>query len=216
MEKNIDMKYLEEWRTAVYDDIVYEGLYKVSNLGRILSLNYRNTGKAELMKPGTNTNGYLKIDLWKNGKTKQCLVHRLVAFTFLENPENLPQVNHIDENKKNNFVFLNEDGSVDKEKSNLEWKSHIDNINHGTRNERVSKAEINDPNKSKRVLQLSLDEVFIREWPSASECGRNGFNKGHVASCCRGELKSHKGFKWMYADDYKEKQLKEHGYIPLF
>ena len=190
----------EEWRTAVYDGEVYEGLYKVSNFGRILSLNYRNTGKAELMTPSTNTKGYLKIGLSKNGETKQCLVHRLVAFTFLENPENLPEVNHKDENKTNNRV------------DNIEWKSHKDNINHGTRNERVSKAEINDPNKSKRVIQLSLTGDFIREWPSTSECGRNGFNKGHVAACCRREEKTHKGFLWIYYDDYKEKL----GYFPLF
>ena len=76
----------EEWRTAVYDGIVYEGLYKVSNLGRILSLNYRNTGKADLMTPFENTKGYLKVQLSKNGEYKQCYVHRLIAETFLENP----------------------------------------------------------------------------------------------------------------------------------
>ena len=206
----------EEWRTAIYDNVVYEGLYKVSNLGRILSLNYRNTGKPGLMTPFDNGWGYLQVELWKNRKSKTCKVHRLVAQTFLPNPDNLPEINHIDEDKTNNFVFLNEDGSVDKEKSNLEWKSHKDNINHGTRNERVSKAEINDPNKSKRVLQLSLDEVFIREWPSTAECGRNGFNQRHVCSCCQGKRKTHKGFRWMYADDYKESQFKEIGCLPLF
>ena len=133
----------EEWRTAVYKGVIYEGLYKVSNLGKILSLNYRNTGKAELMKPVTNTNGYLQVCLRKNKEEKKCLVHRLVAEAFLENPENKPQVNHKDEDKTNNFVFLNEDGTVNKKKSNLEWKTHKDNINHGTRNERVAKANTN-------------------------------------------------------------------------
>ena len=201
----------EQWRTAVYDGILYEGLYKVSNLGRILSLNYRNTGKAELMNPFEDKDGYLRVNLRKNGEYKTCKVHRLVSETFLENPENLPEVNHKDEDKTNNFVFLNEDGSVDKEKSNLEWKTHKDNINHGTRNERVSKTLTNGK-KSKRVLQLSLSGELIKEWPSVSECGRNGFNSGAVAACCRGERKSHKGFRFMYADDFKEK----FGYIPLF
>ena len=205
------MKYIEEWRTAVYDGIVYEGLYKVSNWGRILSLNYRNTGKPELMTPIANTKGYFQVGLWKNGEYKTCKVHRLVAETFLPNPENKPEVNHIDEDKTNNFVFLNEDGSVDKEKSNLEWKTHKDNINHGTRNERVSKTLTNGK-LSKPVLQLSLSGELIREWPSTAECGRNGFDQGAVTKCCRGKLKSHKGFRWMYADDYKEK----FGYIPLF
>ena len=191
------MTDIEIWKTAVYDGEVYEGLYKVSNWGRILSLNYHREGRAELMNPFQEKNGYLRVNLSKNGETKKCRVHRLVAFTFLENPENLPQVNHKDEDKTNNFVFLNEDGSVDKEKSNLEWKSPKDNINHGTHNERSAKARINGK-KSKRVLQLSLDGELIREWESTQECGRNGFNQGNVAACCRGELPHYKGFLWMY------------------
>ena len=191
------MTDIEIWKTAVYDDEIYEGLYKVSNFGRILSLNYRNTGKAELMNPFDNGRGYLQVLLYKNGKRKTCKVHRLVAETFLENPENLPEVNHKDENKKNNFVFLNEDGSVDKKRSNLEWKNHKDNINHGTHNERVAKANTNGI-RSKPVLQLSLTGDLIREWPSVGECGRNGFNHGAVCRCCNGKQKTHKGFRFMY------------------
>ena len=198
----------EIWKTAVYKGEIYEELYKVSNLGKILSLNYRNTGKPELMNPTENIKGYLQVGLRKNGEYKTCYVHRLVAETFLENPENLPEVNHKDEDKTNNFVFLNEDGSINKEKSNLEWKNHRDNCNHGTRNERVSKALTNGK-LSKRVLQLSLSGDLIREWESTRECDRNGFNHGVVAACCRGEIPHYKGFLWMYADDYKEKQLKE-------
>ena len=188
---------LEIWRTAVYDGEIYEGLYKVSNLGRILSLDYNHTGKPVLMNPVNVGTGYLQVGLWKNKKTKRCYVHRLVAEVFLENPENLPQVNHKDEDKTNNFVFLNEDGTVNKEKSNLEWKSPKDNCNHGTRNERIAKAQTNGK-QSKKVIQLSLDGDFIREWESTQECGRNGFDQGHVAACCRGELKTHKGFRWEY------------------
>ena len=198
----------EIWKTAVYDGEIYEGLYKVSNLGKILSLNYRNTGKAELMTPVERKDGYSQVGLSKNRKTKMCLVHRLIAEAFLENPENLPEVNHKDEDKTNNFVFLNEDGTVDEEKSNLEWKSHKDNINHGTRTERSAKA------LSKRVLQLSLSGDLIKEWPSTKECGRNGFSQGNVWACCNGKLPHYKGFLWMYADDYKEKQFD--GYLPLF
>ena len=199
-------EYIEIWKTAIYDGIIYEGLYKVSNFGKILSLNYNGTGKAKLLNPSDDTDGYLRVGLWKNGEYKTCKVHRLVAFTFLDNPENLPEINHKDENKTNNFVFLNEDGSVDKEKSNIEWKNHRDNCNHGTRNERVAKA------LSKRVLQLSLSGDLIKEWESTRECARNGFNHGAVAACCRGEKKQYKGFRWMYYDDYKEK----FGYVPLF
>ena len=191
------MTDIEIWKTAVYDDEIYEGLYKVSNFGRILSLNYRRTGKAKLMTPGTDKDGYFQVILYKNGESKTCKVHRLIAETFLENPENLPEVNHKDENKKNNFVFLNEDGTVNKKRSNLEWKTHKDNINHGTRNERVSKALTNGK-CSKKVLQLSLSGELIREWESTRECDRNGFDHGHVSACCRGEKPQYKGFKWEY------------------
>ena len=188
---------LEQWRTAVYDCEPYEK-YQVSNLGRILSLNYRNTGRAKLMELFDNGDSYLCVNLSKNKETKMCYVHRLVAETFLENPENKPQVNHKDEDKTNNFVFLNEDGSIDKEKSNLEWSTPKENSNHGTRNERISKAMTNGK-LSKPVIQLSLSGEFIREWESTHECGRNGFNYSSICQCCNGKRKSHKGFRWEYA-----------------
>ena len=204
----------EQWRTAVYDGEIYEGLYKVSNWGRILSLNYRNTGRAELMTPVEIPNGYFQVGLWKNGECKMCYVHRLIAETFLPNPENKPCVNHKIEGKKGktmNMVIFNEDGSINKEKTTIEWATYEENNNYETRNERISKAMTNGK-LSKRVLQLSLDGELIREWESTRECGRNGFCFSAVAACCRGELKSHKGFLWMYYDDFKEK----FGYIPLF
>lgn len=190
------MKIIEQWRTPIYDGEPYEG-YKVSNLGKILSLNYKNTGRAELKTPVEDKDGYFTVQLSKNGETKTCKVHRLVAQTFIPNPENLPEVNHKDEDKTNNFVFLNEDGSINKEKSNLEWKTHRDNINHGTHNERSAKTRTNGK-QSKKVLQLSLSGELIREWPSIMECARNGFNQSHVCLCCNGKQKTYKGFKWCY------------------
>ena len=204
---------IEIWKTAVSDGEIYEGLYKVSNLGRILSLNYKNTGKPGLMNPVERKDGYLRVGLSKNGKTKKCLVHRLIAETFLENPENKPCSNHKiegDEGKKINMVIFNEDGTVDEERTTIEWVTYEENNNYATHNERMAKT------KSKRVLQLSLSGDLIREWPSTRECGRNGFTQQHVVDCCNGKRKSHKGFRWMYADDYEEKQLKEFGYLPLF
>ena len=199
----------EQWRTAVYDGIVYEELYKVSNLGKILSLNYRNTGKPDLMTPVEIPNGYLQVQLCKNGEYKKCYVHRLIAETFLPNPEGKPCVNHKIEGKKGksmNFVFFNEDGTIDEERTTIEWATYKENNDYATRNERAAKA------LSKKVLQLSLTGELIREWESTAECGRNGFDQGAVVKCCRGKLPHYKGFLWMYYDDFKEK----FGYIPLF
>ena len=113
------MTDIEIWKTAIYDDEPYEGLYQVSNLGRILSLNYHRTGRAEVMEPVERKDGYMIVLLSKNKERKTCLLHRLVAETFLPNPENKPCVNHKIEGKKGkkiNMVFFNKDGSVNKEK----------------------------------------------------------------------------------------------------
>ena len=112
------MKTIEKWKTAVYDGVTYEG-FEVSNLGKIMNLNYNRTGKAELMNPSDNGDGYLVVHLSKNEETKKCYVHKLVAETFLPNPENKPQVNHKiegDEGKKINMVIFNTDGSINKKK----------------------------------------------------------------------------------------------------
>ena len=104
----------------VWKDIEgYEGLYEVSNFGRIKSL---RTGK--IMKPSINR-GYLKCILQNDGKYKMYYVHRLVIQTFIPNPDNLPEVNHKDEDKTNNKV------------DNLEWCDHKYNTNFGTRNEKI-------------------------------------------------------------------------------
>ena len=189
------MTEIEIWKTAVYDGEIYEGLYRVSNWGRILSLNYRRTGKSKLMNPCKRKDGYFQVRLWKNGEYKWCKVHRLIAETFLENPEGKPCVNHKIEGKKGkkmNMVFFNEDGTIDKERTTIEWATYEENNNYGTHNERSAKA------RSKPVLQFSLTGELIREWPSINECGRNGFNQGAVWLCCNGKLKTHKGFRFMY------------------
>ena len=109
-------------------------------------------------------------------------VHRLVATAFIDNSNNLPCINHKDEDKTNNVV------------DNLEWCTYKYNLNYGSRNKRSVKA------LSKPVLQFSKTGSFIREWESTRECGRNGFDHGQVVSCCLGKLKSHKGFIWKYKE----------------
>jgi hypothetical protein len=173
---------MEQWRN-IKD---YEGLYQVSNEGRVKSLNYNKTKKEKILKCG-KASGYLQVQLCKNGKRIWKYVHRLVAEAFLENPNHYKEVNHKDECKENNHV------------ENLEWCDRSYNINYGTGVQRSAKKQINDPTKSKRVDQINpkTGEV-IHQWASTNECGRNGFNQGHVAACARGELKTHKGYVWRY------------------
>ena len=197
------MTDIEIWRTAVYDGELYEGLYKVSNLGKILSLNYRNTGKVELLTPVEITGGYFQVHLSKNGETKNCLVHRLVGETFLENPEGKPFINHKiegDEGKTMNMVIFNEDGTINEEKTTIEWVTAKENNDYGTHNERVSKAMTNGK-LSKRVLQLSLSGELIREWESTREIERQlGYSHFRISDCCLGKRKTYKGYIWKYKE----------------
>jgi len=159
----------------------YEGLYEVSNEGRVRSLNYNKTGETKILRPLMIGGGYLQVQLWKDGKVKMLLVHRLVAITFIPNPDNLPQVNHKNEDKTDNRVV------------NLEWTTAIENSNYGTRNRRISEA------LSKPVLQFSKIGRFIQEWSSANEVERVlGFQHSHIAECCNEKLKSYKGYIWKY------------------
>lgn len=158
----------------------YEG-YEVSNLGRVKSLDYRRTGAERVLKPAYSGNGYLFVNLYKDGKEKKHYIHRLVAAAFIPNPHNLPEINHINEQKEDNRV------------ENLEWCTQEYNRNYGTRNERVAKAF------SKPVLQLTLDGELMREWPSTHEAHRQGgYNQGTISACCRGIRNTHKGYVWKY------------------
>ena len=175
---------IEIWR----DIKDYEGLYQVSSYGRVRSLGNGGTHKkSRILKSAKNTWGYLRVQLWKNGKGKWCFVHRLVAEAFLQNPLNLPQVNHKDENPSNN------------NESNLEFCDQKYNINYGNRNKKVSNKMTNGK-LSKSVLQFSKTGDFIREWPSTRECERNGFDNSAVGRCCNGKQKYHKGYKWKYKE----------------
>ena len=106
----------------------YEGLYEVSNTGRVRSLNYNGTGKTKVMKLSTNKLGYKKVGLCKDGKRKVYFIHRLVALAFIPNPNNYPIINHKDENPSNNAVW------------NLEWCTQKYNINYGNCRKKISEA----------------------------------------------------------------------------
>lgn len=183
----------------------YEGIYQVSNEGRVKSLNYNHTNLEHLLVPSTSR-GYLHVNLWNNGKRKMMNIHRLVAEAFLPNPNDFPQVNHKDECKTNNFVFINEDESIDFDKSNLEWYTHKYNTNYGSRNVRAGEAiarvlsgRIPKCSPPKKVYQYTLDGELVATYESASEAARqNGYNEGKISMCCNGKRKTHKGYKWSY------------------
>lgn len=167
----------------------YEGYYEVSSHGRVRSLDrYVNSWqglklrKGRILKHDASCCGYIMVLLCKDDRHSHKLVHRLMAQAFIPNPENKPQVNHIDEVKSNNYV------------SNLEWVTPGENINHGTRNERCALAN------SKKVGQYTLDGELIKLWFSASEAGRDKYCQSNVSKCCRGEVKTHKGYIWKYID----------------
>ena len=173
----------EIWRTIEG----YKGLYEISSLGNVRSLNYRHTGRTQLLKPTMERLGYLQVGLSKNGKRKRYKVHRLVAQAFLTKTEGLPEVNHIDENKQNNCV------------DNLEWCDRSYNVNYGTGIARRAAAQTNGK-CSKPVQQLSLDGSLIAVWPSMSEAQRvTGVNLGHIWGCCKGKRHSTGGYGWKYA-----------------
>ena len=178
----------------IWQDIAgYEGLYKVSNLGRVKSLNYRRTGKEHLLNK-TLSKGYWRVLLSKNCISKKFSVHRLVSQAFIENPENLPQVNHIDENKLNNRV------------ENLEWCSAEYNNKYGTRNERVleTKKLRKCKNAEIPVLQFTKDGKFVNEYSSIIEAKRiTGIQQGHICYCCK-NIKGYNsagGYIWKYKNN---------------
>lgn len=154
--------------------------YQVSNLGRVKSLNY---GKEKILKNNKDKDSYFQIALSKEGKVKVFKVHRLVASAFLPNPDNLPQVNHKDENKTNNCV------------DNLEWCTGRYNNNYGTHNERMAKA------KSLSILQFTKQGEFVKKWSSAMQVERElKFYQGNISKCCKGKYKSVYGFIWRYEE----------------
>lgn len=161
----------------------YEGLYQVSNEGRVRSLGNDKTRKTKFLKPYDNGWGYLFVVLYKDGKMKKFFIHRLVAQAFLPNIFNLNEVNHINEDKTNNCV------------DNLEWCSHKYNTNYGTRNERVSEK------LSKPLFQFTKTGEFIRDWSSVIEVERVlGYRRGSISSCCSGRYKSAYGYIWKYKE----------------
>ena len=174
----------EQWRPVVG----FEGLYEISNLGRVKSLGNNKSRKEKVLKPGMTKDGYLFVILCRNGKGKTFKVHRLVAIAFLPNPKGLPEVNHLNEDKTNNVV------------TNIEWTSRWDNMHYGSLYERMAASRSKTVEASKfpdfRTIELRFD--------STKEANRNGYNSGAVSACCRGCYhyegnNKYKGLYWRFA-----------------
>jgi hypothetical protein len=177
---------VEIWR----DIKDYEGLYQVSNLGRVRSVdhyvNYKNIKKRLILGKILNLNkdnrGYYVVTLSKDNVRKNYSVHRLVAEAFIPNPDNLPTVDHIDRNRLNNNV------------ENLRWADYkLQQYNC----DREAQAKA----LSKPVLQYTLDMVFVAEYPSAAEAARQtGISHTNIIGCCNSKYgyKSAGNYKWVY------------------
>lgn len=181
--------------------------YQITNDGRVWSKRTKR-----YLTPTKTQDGYLRVKLcYGDGRYINALIHRIVAKTFIPNPGNLPQINHKDEDKTNNFVFVNDDGSVDLEKSNLEWCSSQYNNTYNDRHLKCAGKvkESNTRVNGKPVNQYTLDGVLVATYPSAWEAARQtGFTKqGIMIACHGGQMRGdkwvntlqYKNYKWKYA-----------------
>lgn len=163
----------------IWKDVVgYEGLYKISNLGRVYSL---KTGKN--LKQIDNGRGYLQVGLWKNGKRFCHKVHRLVAEAFIPNPNNLEEVNHKNEIKTDNRV------------ENLEWCTHAYNTRYGSRTQKqIDKCK--NGKLSMSVIQIKPNGERI-EYPSQQEAERQtGISQSNISNVLKDKRKKAGGCRW--------------------
>lgn len=156
----------------------YEGLYQASNLGRIKSLNFYGSDKEKIMSIQT-TGNYNHIILHKDGKSKNFSIQKLIALTFIPNHNNYKEINHKDENTRNNCV------------DNLEWCNHSYNINYGNRIQKVKEK------LSRKINQYDLDGNYIKTWNCMNDAIRF-YKNVHICDACKNKRKSANGFLWKY------------------
>lgn len=193
----------EEWK----DIKGYEGYYQASSLGRIRSLDRIDTSgkrrKGKVLKYKHDGGGYPSVILARGCKDHTIHVHRLIAETFIPNPDNKPTVNHIDENKENNAV------------SNLEWMTYKENAHHGTRmkrcysgrdykaiGKRIS-AGIRSKWINRPIIQYDLDMNYVAEYPNVYEAAEiNCIDRAPIRRVLNGDRKfpHYKGYIWKYKE----------------
>ena len=175
---------METWK----DIAGYEEKYQISNIGRV-----RNKTTKKILKKRIGTSGYYKVNLYSNKQVKTIEVHRLVAETFIENPKNKNEVNHIDGNKLNNNI------------NNLEWVTHKENIEHAWKTklfepvrEASRKYGKNNPN-AKKVYQMK-NNIIIGVFDTIKEAAtRTNTNKTNIGKCCNSKRRTANGFEWRFS-----------------
>lgn len=189
---------MEKMNEIWFPVVGYEGLYDVSNIGQVRSLNYNKTGKTKILKPAKHRQGYLFVTLCRNGKQKRFLVHRLVAQAFIPNPDNLPQVNHKNEIKDDNRV---ENLEYCTAKYNNEYSGVIEKARKAAHSKQSWKIVIEK--RKKPVLQYSKTGELINEYESAQDAGKQtGIYQGNICSCCLNKRKSAGGYIWRFKTYY--------------
>lgn len=153
----------------------FERLYAITSCGKVWS--YKSN---KFLKLTPNSGGYSTVGLCKDGKRKTCNVHRLVAETYIPNPNNLPEVNHKDENKSNNCI------------NNLEWCNKKYNNNYGTHTERQAEKH------RKKVYCVELDRVFESQSEAVKELN---LPKSGVSNCCKGIQHTTGGYHFKYYEE---------------
>ena len=140
-----------------------------------------------------NNSGYYEVCLFENNIKKYCLVHRLVAKTFIPNPNNLPQVNHIDENKLNNSI------------DNLEWCTNIYNHSYGTGNIRRKTNQ-----KTKTVVQYTINNSYVNSFFSIKEAERiTGIKSYNISAVCKNKRKTAGGYIWKYDEELEKEKRRQ-------
>lgn len=191
----------------------YEGLYSIDESGNVFS--YRTK---KFLKQ-TISNGYLTVHLTGTDKKhKQCAIHRLIALTYIPNPDNLPVIDHIDRNKLNNSIENLKWTTVKENNLNRDWeqcrkkmREVWTNMSEEARKERVKKANQASAQANVQVLSKPVEmrdknnhDILIKTYPSCCQAARQEFGdvmkQGSISKCARGERKSAYGYFWKYVN----------------
>ena len=181
---------LEDLPNERWKDIEgYEGLYQISDYGRVKSLRRK---KPIIMRAHEDLKHYLDAPLSVNGIEKNCRLHRLVAKAFIPNPDNLPRINHIDCNKHNNYIL------------NLEWCDNGYNQRHAFAHKLNTRKKLGESPKAKKVCQLTENGEIIKVWDSIARIElEKGWSSGSICMACNGKYKKAYGYKWRYYEEVK-------------